>query len=648
MVAMVSQPGSNDGRVDPVSIGATIGERYRIDSLIDEGAMGRVYLGEHVHMKKRVAIKVLRPELTRVPEVLARFEREALAAAHIEHQNVASARDFGKLPDGSVYLVLEYVEGTTLRRELKRGRFELPRALRIARQVALALGAAHALDIVHRDLKPENVMLLERGGAKDFVKVLDFGVAKVPVDMAQSEYEPVRQKSEDSLITKAGMVFGTPDYMAPEQALGQSVDARADLYSLGVMLFELLAGQRPFKADHELGILGQQLSAAPPTLAQRAPGVRVPVDIERLIAELLAREPSQRPMSAEGVADRLEAQLRLLGENPEPASTMRDRMPSVRDRESEELETVAQPTVALPGVTGPDLSDRMKSALPKPLQGVPTWVVLLMPITLLAGFALVVILFGGSNGDPDTARSATPNETSAPTVLASAPTAAMPSSAPVGLTDAQVESAITAGDLAVAALVERYPEDARAHLALARMAKKAADPSAALAALQKALELDPEVRNDRHVAALLWWTVQKTETQAATLALLNGPMKARGADILYDLAVTDGISKTLARTARGTLATQTFRRESTPAAAAAASLLLAPRCEQRKALVKLAENVGDERSARLLRSFRDGKGCGENEPTPCNSCLDPKTMQAALDAIEIRESKQPTPKKPSK
>lgn len=629
--------------MDPVSIGSTIGERYRIDSLIDEGAMGRVFLGEHVHMKKRVAIKVLRPELTRVPEVLQRFEREALAAAHIEHQNVASARDFGKLPDGSVYLVLEYVEGITLRRELKRGRFELPRALRVARQVAQALAAAHALDIVHRDLKPENVMLLERGGARDFVKVLDFGVAKVPVDMAQAQ-EPSQRRGEDSLITKAGMVFGTPDYMAPEQALGQSVDARADLYSLGVILFELLAGTRPWKADQELGILGQQLSGAPPTVGQRAPGVQVPPDVERLLGELLAREPSQRPHSAEFVADRLDAQLRLLGENPEPVSSMRDRLPSVRDRESEELETLAQPTVALPGPTGPDLSDRVKSALPKPLQGVPTWAVLLMPIALLTGFALVVVQFGGASDQ--TAPSVTA-VSSAPPVRThdgrAEPTAA-PSGAP-GATPEQVEAAIEAGDLAVSALVERYPDEPLAHLAAARMARKAGDPKASVAAVDKALELDPAVRGNGHVAALLWWAVQKTETQGAALALLEGPMKERGADIVYDLAVTDGIGKSLAKTARARLSTQTFRRESTPAAAAAAALLLAPRCEQRKALVKLAENVGDERSARLLRLYRDGKGCAADEPAPCNGCLDKKAVQAALDAIEVRASKAPAPPK---
>jgi tetratricopeptide (TPR) repeat protein len=214
---------------------------------------------------------------------------------------------------------------------------------------------------------------------------------------------------------------------------------------------------------------------------------------------------------------------------------------------------------------------------------------------------------------------------------------------PSGATEAQVEAAVEAGELAVSALLERYPDDALAHLAAARMAKKAKDPATTLDALEKALELDPDIRTNAHVASLLWWAVQKHETESRALKLLKGPMKARGADILYDLAVTDGISKNLARLARSSLSTHTFRRESTPAAAAAASLLLAPRCEQRKALVKLAENVGDERSARLLRVFRDGKGCAAEEPAPCNACLDPKAVQAALDAIEIRAAKKDAP-----
>src|SRR6185503_13802873 len=173
------------------------------------------------------------------------------------------------------------------------------RALHIARQIAAGLGSAHALDIVHRDLKPENVMLVEKGGDPDFVKVLDFGIAKVPI----GEVPHPTQTPAHTPITKAGMVFGTPEYMAPEQALGQTVDGRADLYALGVILYEMLSGSRPFSSQSQVGILGQQLSKAPPKISDRAPGILVPPAVEAVAMKLLQREASERYQSASEVVD---------------------------------------------------------------------------------------------------------------------------------------------------------------------------------------------------------------------------------------------------------------------------------------------------------------------------------------------------------
>jgi serine/threonine-protein kinase len=158
-------------------VGKTLSGRYRLDRVLGEGGMGAVYEAEHTHMRKRLAVKVLHPEMSRLPEVVARFEREAMAAAHIDHPNVAAATDFGMLEDGSFFLALEFVEGESLRDILAKGRLELGRALHIVSQMGQALNRAHALGIVHRDLKPENVMLVEREGDPDFVKVLDFGIA---------------------------------------------------------------------------------------------------------------------------------------------------------------------------------------------------------------------------------------------------------------------------------------------------------------------------------------------------------------------------------------------------------------------------------------------------------------------------------------
>ena len=290
---------------DDPRLGTTLADRYRLDDLLGTGGMGRVYAAEHVLMRKKLAVKVLHRELTTVPEVVKRFEREAMAAAHIEHPNVAAATDFGKLPDGSVFLVLEYVQGELLRDEIAKGPLPADRALRIARQIASALASAHELEIVHRDLKPENVMLVKKGNNHDFVKVLDFGIAKVPIG------EVGELARDGQPITRAGMVFGTPEYMAPEQALGQPVDGRADLYALGTMLFEMLAGVRPYSSKSQVGILGQQLANPVPSFSVRAPGISIPHSVEQVVHRLLARDVDDRFQSANEVVGAIDELLRL-------------------------------------------------------------------------------------------------------------------------------------------------------------------------------------------------------------------------------------------------------------------------------------------------------------------------------------------------
>jgi serine/threonine-protein kinase len=286
----VSFPSSRPSPNNPLSEqslspGTLLSERYRILRLLGEGSSGRVYAAEHVLLKKKLALKILHHELTNVPSLVARFEREALASAHLEHPNIAAALDFGKLDDGSLFLALEYVEGRLLRDEIGAGPLHLARALKIARQIASALVRAQELGIVHRDLKPENVMLLEKDEESDFVKVLDFGIARVPMSGALAAAQP---------ITRVGAVFGTPEYMAPEQALGQPADGRADLYALGVMLFEMIAGVRPYDARDSAGILAQQIAAPPPAISARAPGLQVPAPIEQLVQRLLQREVGAR------------------------------------------------------------------------------------------------------------------------------------------------------------------------------------------------------------------------------------------------------------------------------------------------------------------------------------------------------------------
>jgi serine/threonine-protein kinase len=277
--------------IDPL-VGTTIAGRYRVERLLGSGGMGAVYRAEHVHMRKAVALKVLHREFLGVNEVVARFEREAIAAGRIEHPNVAPATDFGKLEDGSFYLVLEYIDGKSLRALIGEGPLPWERAVAIARQVASALVAAHAAGIVHRDLKPDNVMLVPQADGSERVKVLDFGIARVTLTDAPRDA---------THLTKVGAVMGTMAYMSPEQALGEDVDERTDLYALGVIVHEMITGKVPFDAPTAAQILAKQITEVPPALP---PGV--PAKLGILVGELLRKIRVERPPSARAVLQRLD------------------------------------------------------------------------------------------------------------------------------------------------------------------------------------------------------------------------------------------------------------------------------------------------------------------------------------------------------
>jgi serine/threonine-protein kinase len=345
-----------------VAIGTVLGGRYRLDVLLGSGAIGRVFRAEHTLLHKPVAVKVLNADHAKNPELVARFEREATAAANIEHPNVVAATDFGKLPDGTVYLALELVEGRNLRAEIAEGPFEARRALRIARQIAAGLAAAHARNIVHRDLKPENVILVEKDADRDFVKVLDFGVAKL---------EPEPGKSP---LTKVGAVLGTVDYMAPEQALGQAVDARADLYALGAVMYEMLCGVRPYEGETSSAILGLQLTKPPPSLRERAPTLAVPGAVETLVMRLLAKERNARPASSAAVVaelDRLLASSPSAVPSPSPVAAAPRPAPSQRPAAPRNHPTFL-PTDPLPAFTFPPLEAESKKLAAEVQQAVST------------------------------------------------------------------------------------------------------------------------------------------------------------------------------------------------------------------------------------------------------------------------------------
>jgi len=260
-------------------LGQTIDQRYRVESLLGEGGMGLVYRVTHAHLKKPLAMKVLRRENTRDPEVLARFRREAETASAIGNQHIVDIHDFGVLNDGSTYFVMECLEGVDLIDAIDLAR-RMPeeRAVHIAVQVCRALGAAHDAGIIHRDVKPENVFLTRRDGTEDFVKVLDFGIAKVA--------------NGPKRLTRAGEVLGTPHYMSPEQCEGDGVDHRTDIYALGVLLYEMVTGHVPHDADTMMGILTKQMYEDPVPPKVRVP--QVSDQLERLIMRCLEKKREDR------------------------------------------------------------------------------------------------------------------------------------------------------------------------------------------------------------------------------------------------------------------------------------------------------------------------------------------------------------------
>jgi len=658
-------------------LGTTLADRYLLNDLLGTGGMGRVYAAEHVLMKKKLAVKVLHRELTTVPEVVKRFEREAMAAAHIEHPNVAAATDFGKLPDGSVFLVLEFVQGELLRDEIAKGPLPAERALRIARQIASALASAHDLSIVHRDLKPENVMLVRKGNNPDFVKVLDFGIAKVPI----GEVGDIAKEGQP--ITRAGMVFGTPEYMAPEQALGQQVDGRADLYALGTMLYEMLAGVRPYSSKSQVGILGQQLAKPVPSFATRAPGIGIPHSVEQVVRRLLEREPDERFQHASEVVAAIDELLRtatppdtrlftqlggspreMLGSRPSfDSESGSSALPSFADES--DRETLVRPPqegvapydngldpigpssaskVALHKPLPPRRSvlsrlqrapllegairfvEARRSSLPPPIghafKGVPGLAILLGAALALLGI-LVVLIVLIARAVSDEAPVQERAEAASSSAMASAAAARAANSAIQ--VEPSVETALAAakaqGLPALEALAKEQPGDGAVLLALAQARVDAKKYAEAVTALSSALEVDPELNVSKKVASLLFTTAQSKSGREATFQLLEGPMGSRGADIAYDIWMHKGIKGAVKARAERYLKSQAFERVSSPELNIAVALRLAERCEQKHGLLLRAKNVGDQRSLAYLTQLSETSGCGTSGKEDCYPCL---------------------------
>jgi tRNA A-37 threonylcarbamoyl transferase component Bud32 len=264
-------------------VGEILDGRYRVTKKLGEGGMGEVYAAEHIHIVKKVAIKLLRPEIVSNQEAVTRFRQEAHSASSIGHKNIIGILDYGQLKDGRIYLCMELLDGAPLN-DLIKTPLPADRLLNILIQTGHGLAAAHAKNIVHRDMKPENIFVTTGPSGEDVPKLLDFGIAKVAGQDGQNN------------LTRTGTIFGTPYYMAPEQALGQSVDGRCDIYAMGVICYEVFAGSLPFMGESFMGILTQHITTEPEPVAQRAAkaGRTLPPGLAEVIARAMAKDPDKR------------------------------------------------------------------------------------------------------------------------------------------------------------------------------------------------------------------------------------------------------------------------------------------------------------------------------------------------------------------
>jgi len=355
------------GGEDP-KIGMLLQEKYKIVRKLGEGGMGAVYEGEHVLIKRRVAIKCLHPQFAQNPEIVARFHREALAATSIGHENIIEVTDMGRFDDGTVFMVLEFLEGRDWSHDIdQHGAQSVDKVITIVNQICDALQAAHAKGIIHRDLKPENVFLITRGGNPNFVKVLDFGISKFKDNAGGGK-----------AMTQTGATLGTPYYMAPEQAQGKKdIDHRADIYSLGVMVFQALTGQYPFDDDSYPMLVLKICTEQPPSLRLYRPDL--PVEIEHVVNRLLAKQPADRFPDCASVKAAL-APFAHLEDDPVVADA-----PSTANAPSSVL-TAQQPVAETPAPTPtPTPTPMAVSDIRPPTSKAP----------LIAGVAALILVGGG-------------------------------------------------------------------------------------------------------------------------------------------------------------------------------------------------------------------------------------------------------------
>jgi tRNA A-37 threonylcarbamoyl transferase component Bud32/tetratricopeptide (TPR) repeat protein len=558
---------------DPL-IGLTIADRYRVLAPLGRGGMGAVYKVEHVMMKKELALKLLHPELGRLDEVSKRFEREAEAAARLDHANIISVTDFGRTPEGQLFLVMELLHGPSLAEVIRPGGehgqpLGVERSLHIMRQVLRALDHAHASGIVHRDLKPENIVLVERDGERDIVKLLDFGIAKITSGASESK----------EVLTQAGVVFGTPEYLSPEQAMGEEADGRADLYAAGVMLYEMLTGRRPFEAASKVEVLSMHLTREPEPMRSVAPAAHIPAALERAVEHAMAKKRAERFDSAQSFLHALD------------------------DAGGSGARGAVRPSASVQAVS--EVTDRVRRTWPFLVRrareaGVP-W-----PRAFIAGaLGLVVVLVG---------------------LLLLARRVDKPKPPPADIAEdlQRVEALLRRGELepARAALQQLYtahPESGRVHYLYGNLDYAVGDRDRALDEYRDAIRHDAGYRTDPTLRANVKALLDRRVEGPAALALLADEVGKPALDDLVDCAKTcrdDRVRKKAAEAAIKLGGPELIAKEGKPVEEPKPidgdprldKLQKGRSCKERKAAALQLIDSGDARYLEALKAARERRG----------------------------------------
>jgi tetratricopeptide (TPR) repeat protein len=576
--------------VDPL-IGAVVGDRYRIVSRIGVGGMGAVYRAEHTMMRRDLAIKVLLPELGGKDEFARRFEREAESASRLQHPNIITVTDFGRTAEGALFLAMEFLAGESLSSVIKAGPLPRDRALKVVRQILRGLEHAHAAGVVHRDLKPDNIMLVERDGQTDVVKILDFGIAKVTEPTSGN-----RGGRGGTALTQAGVIFGTPEYLSPEQALGEVVDPRADIYAAGVILYEMLAGRKPFESEDKVKIISMHLAHAPRRIREVSPSVEVPVALEQVVLQALEKSRENRFANAAAFLQALDDAEALADSGAEAGATV--------------------PALGLPAAGPLDRLGRF-------LSGRRALAMALTVVTVVSVFAYR----GGATHR----------------TLVSAP--ARPAPPPPALADRlkKIEASLESGNTTSARLALEHelserPRDARVRYMLGRVAFAEGKHAEALAQYREAIGLDAGFRGDPVLLDHLDEALGEAHNADAALDLAVEKVGAPATDLLVKVA---NDSSDLARRQRAAAALDEMGKGDRVDRVGLAMLQLrkAHGCEEKKMLVEKLRDLGDPRALPALRDLRGRSIGGLIRLGGGNTKCMKKELPAAIKELEAKDDK---------